>query len=467
MNAHARRAIEVETEFLAGAEANFEQAKGRQLRGTSFRTVRQDETERLRQLALGHGIHDSELLRRLPHNGRIIIHGHDRRWWLGKRRACVAVASVMAPLEAYLPGEGGQVIEPTPVGLPELAEHARRLMVDEDVPHLIGVCSPSGFTEQAKACRLDLPNVTLVLVEQRDEGDWVVQVPGGTADENIVQLFDPKAVSQKLRRVREQIDQRSADLLTGGLSARAIGTRLALPVRVVEDAFAQAATADPELHVARRGGEVFLFRGAPVAEETSTMSVVDRIRQLFSREGDEAKKINLLSERRVSLSSRRDRIYEDLAKLEEREAYLLDQGRQAKSDVVKRRLAAQLKQVRHDIARQNASANMLNDQINVVSTHIHNLTLIQQGQIAQVPPTEQITLDAVRAEEMLEQIRADSDLASSLEVGADESLTSAEEREILKEFEQPSERVPEAKETPQVESLPPQREQRPEEPEAT
>ncbi len=135
--------------------------------------------------------------------------------------------------------------------------------------------------------------------------------------------------------------------------------------------------------------------------------------------------------------------------------------------MVKRRLAAQLKQVRHDIARQNASANMLNDQINVVSTHIHNLTLIQQGQIAQVPPTEQITLDAVRAEEMLEQIRADSDLASSLEVGADESLTSAEEREILKEFEQPSERVPEAKETPQVESLPPQREQRPEEPEAT
>ena len=46
------------------------------------------------------------------------------------------------------------------------------------------------------------------------------------------------------------------------------------------------------------------------------MSVVDRIRQLFSREGEETQKINMLSERRARLAQRRDRLYEGIATLE-------------------------------------------------------------------------------------------------------------------------------------------------------
>jgi len=165
------------------------------------------------------------------------------------------------------------------------------------------------------------------------------------------------------------------------------------------------------------------------------MNVIDRIKQLFSGEGDEAEKINLLAERRAALAQRRDRIYDDISKLESKDAELLVQGKTATSQVPRRRLAAQLAQLRKDISRQNATAAMLNKQIDIISTDIHNLTLIQQGQMAELPDTETLTENAVKAEEMLETLKADSELVGMLETGMEESLTSDDELAILREFE--------------------------------
>jgi len=165
------------------------------------------------------------------------------------------------------------------------------------------------------------------------------------------------------------------------------------------------------------------------------MGVIDRIRQLFSREGGEPEKINVLAERRAALTQRRDRIYEDIIKLEQKEADLLVQGKATKSEVTKRRLAAQLAQLRKDITRQNTTAAMLNQQINIISTDIHNLTLILQGQMASLPNTEELTENAVHAEELLETLKADADMVENLAVGMQEVSTSEDELAILKEFE--------------------------------
>jgi hypothetical protein len=78
---------------------------------------------------------------------------------------------------------------------------------------------------------------------------------------------------------------------------------------------------------------------------------------------------------------------------------------------------------------------MLNQQINIISTDIHNLTLIQQGDMAQLPNTEELTENAVKAEEMLETLRADAELVGGLETGMEAALVSADELAILKEFE--------------------------------
>jgi hypothetical protein len=179
-----------------------------------------------------------------------------------------------------------------------------------------------------------------------------------------------------------------------------------------------------------------LFRGALVdSGEKKRMNVFERMRQLFAREGNEAEKINALAERRAALARRRDRMYEDIGQLEQKEASLLEAGKAATSQVPRRRIAAQMAQLRKDIARQNTAAAMLNQQINIISTNIHNLTLIQQGELARLPDSQELTENAVKAEELLESLKADSEMVSGLEVDMQDAITSSEELAILKEFE--------------------------------
>lgn len=437
MSPHALKAIEAESVYLAGAENNLAQARGTQFRGSIWQTLQLDDGLAVREELSRRGLFDRSLLAQIPQNRRVVMRGYERRWWwFGKRETGVAIASVLAPPGNYVSQAAAQA--PQPVGLSDLLEHVRRIAPAAAVPCVIGVCSPSGFTDEVKHSHLDLPNVTLVVVEPRAGGGWSVTPLSDAADEPICKLFDPDTTARKIERVRQEIEARSADMLTGGLSAESIAERLGLPTEIAVHAFRQAAMADPELQVSGTGRDVLLYRGAQTSgTEDYVMSVVDRIRALFGRAGNEAKKVNMLTERRAKLAQRRDRLYEDIAKLEQRERDLLEQGRQNKSDVVRRRVASQLAQHRRDMKRLNDTANMLNQQINVISTDIHNLTLIQQGQIAQLPAPEEITENAVRAEEMLEQLKADVDLVGTLQTSVSNVLVSQDELDILKEFDEP------------------------------
>ncbi|MHC5108473.1 MAG: hypothetical protein ACYTHJ_01175 [Planctomycetota bacterium] len=443
MSDDSQHALKLESDFLAGVESNFEEAKGKLFRGSIWERTEADEEDRLRGTMARHRNYDKSLLKQLPKNRRVSIHGFDRSWIFWKKRTCVAVASVLTPMEHYASGDRG---EAPPIDLGELIEHVRKLAGDRKVKHIIGVCSPSGFTAEARTARLDLPNAGVVLIEPDGSGGWSTVATGDGIDEDMLRLFDAEEQTQKLERVAQVIDEHSAQLLTGGLTASVIAEKVNLPEPLVRQAFDKISQTDPELRMTKKQGEAILFRGAPVTrQEKSSMSVIDRIKQLLSGEGDENEKINLLSERRATLAQRRDRIYEDISKLEKREQELLSEGRAATSAVPKRRLAAQLSQLRKDIGRQNTTAAMLNKQIDIISTDIHNLTLIKQGEAAQLPDSQELTEHAVQAEEMLETLQADADMVSSLETGIEESLASEEELAILKEFEMdPSGQEPES-----------------------
>lgn len=434
MNSDAAKAFQHETEFLSGVEGNFEAAKGKQLRGSIWKTSHFDETDRLKALLASNRIFDREKLKSLPANRCVVLQGFERRWIIGKRATGVAIASVLSPMSHFASNDDS---EAKPIGLGELVDHVRRLTRRSKATHLIGVCCPTGLTQEAKNARLDLPGVTVVLVEPDGQGGWNTFPCGDDTDPRVLKIFDPEQAKDKVDRVRRMVEERSADLLTGGLSVSSVANKMALPQDVVQQAFQQVADQDPELRVAKSEGEFLLFRGAMVQpQERKAMNVVDRIKQLFASDGGEAEKVNLLAERRALLAQRRDRIYEDIGGLEKREADLLAQGKAATSNVPKRRLAAQLAQLRKDIARQNTTAAMLNKQIDIISTDIHNLTLIQQGEMASLPDTEELTQNAVRAEEMLETLQADADLVGSLETGIEETLASDDELAILKEFDE-------------------------------
>ncbi len=431
MGTDASKALQFETDFLSGVDSNLEDAKGKDLKGSHWKRADDDESDRLRALLAANRVYDRDKLKSLPSNRKIVLQGFARKMLFWRKRTGVAIASVLSPLDEFAKsGSAG------PIGLGELGDHVRKLLTDRRSPHLIGICAPTGFTEEARSAKLDTANSTVVLVEPDGMGGWKATASGENVDPRVLKIFDPEGSKQKVERVREIIADRSTDLLTGGISVSQLAKEANLPENVVQEGFEKVAADDPELRVAKKGGEFLLYRGA--AEQQGgkrSMNMIDRVRRLFSGEGNEAEKINMLSERRAALSQRRDRIYDDITKLEVKEAGLVADGKAAGSSVPRRRLAAQVAQLRKDIARQNTTAGMLNQQINIISTDIHNLTLIQQGEIAQLPDTEELTENAVKAEEMLETLNADAALVGSLETGLEASLVSADELAILKEFE--------------------------------
>ena len=435
MTEHATNAAQAETAFLAGVEANLQDARGTVLAGAIWKSRHgSDELElRHRLESLGKGRAD---LKALPKNKHYVLSGFRRRFLFGAKQVSAAIASVLSPVDHYLTSDSPA----PPIGADALREHIRVMAAPHRAPTLVGVCSPSGFTDDARRSPVNLPNVDVVLIEPRPGGGWRLQAIGDVVGPDTLKLFDPETGGDKLRRVQACIDARGADLLTGGLSAERIGRELHLPLDVVVAAFEQRVSDDAELRVTREEQDVLLFRGATAEKEDSHMSIGDRFKKLFKKGEDHTATINALSERRAKLDQRRQRVYEDVTHLELREQQMIEHGKQATTQSMKVRYASQIKSVRDDLKRSHAMAKMLGQQIDVINTDIHNLTLIQEGKSAQLPTTEQLTQHAVEAEEMLEQLAANTEIASGLGAGAgtEVELTSDEERAILAELDGPS-----------------------------
>ena len=164
------------------------------------------------------------------------------------------------------------------------------------------------------------------------------------------------------------------------------------------------------------------------------MGLIEKVRTLFARKGENEKKIAFLSERKAALGLQRERAYEEMSALEQQESGLKQQFKEAAGAITKRRVTGQMLQLRKDLERRQQLLAVLNQQINVVSTHLHNLELVQQGQSASLPDTDEITEDAVKAEEMLAQLEADSELAGSVGQVATAGM-SEEEKELYAELE--------------------------------
>jgi len=171
------------------------------------------------------------------------------------------------------------------------------------------------------------------------------------------------------------------------------------------------------------------------------MPLIERVKALFARKGDSEKKIAFLAERRAALSQQRDRAYEEMSVLEQQESGLKEQFKNSASAIGKKRITSQLLQLRKDLERRQQLLSVLNQQVNVVSTHLHNLELVQQGQVASLPNTDEMTADAVKAEEVLAELEASAELAGSVgTVGA--SGMTPEEQALFEELERESAPAP-------------------------
>ena len=311
-----------------------------------------------------------------------------------------------------------------------------------NVPTTVVLMSTAGFTVEAHEVAERRPDRTVILVAPNKAGGWDVHGPVET--KALVDLFDPEADDSKRGRVREEVDAAVGELAGAGLASDKIAGRTALPLPLVEAELRAYAKGHAGLVAKRLDGRVVLFReGSVPASATSAtgggeMPLVDRIKTLFARRGEHEKKISFLSERRAALMQQRDRSYDDIGAFERQEGKLRDEFKTAAgNDLTKRRITGQLLQVRKDIERRQQLQQVLNQQINIVSTHLHNLELVQQGKGAKLPDHEEVAADAAKAEEMLAGLQADNELANSVG-GVSLAGLSDEERALYEELERES-----------------------------
>ncbi|CAN5447999.1 hypothetical protein BH09PLA1_BH09PLA1_15590 [soil metagenome] len=325
------------------------------------------------------------------------------------------------------------------------------------VPSTVVLVSTSGFTIEAREVAERTAQRTVILAEPNGAGGWSVYGPPET--KALVDLFDPEVENEKRRRIRDEIESARTDLLTGGVVSDKIAAKTQLPLQLVEAEVKSFAKANPGLAAKRLDGRVVLFRegSAPVSSASSSnvvsnasgsskglmaggsgMPLIDRIRSLFARKGETEKKVAFLSERRAALSQQRDRSYEEISTLESKDDALREEFKSARAPLTKKRVTQQLLQLRKEIERRQQMVQVLNQQVNVVSTHLHNLELAQQGETAQLPDSEEIASDAAAAEEMLAQLQADSELADSVAGTSATAGMSAEEQALYEELEMES-----------------------------
>lgn len=316
---------------------------------------------------------------------------------------------------------------------------SQRLEEQSDaVPATVVVLSTSGFTLDARELVERGADRTLILVEPNEAGGWTVTGPAELRA--LVDLFDPEVDDEKRRRIRQEIERCRADLLHGGLGAERIAGATKLPMQLVEQELRFYAGENEGLVAKRLEGNVVLFRegslsGASLARSGSyDMPFIDRVKALFSRKGDNEKKLAFLSERRAALSQQRDRAFDEMGVLEQKESEMRQQFKDTTSGITKRRITSHLLQLRKDLERRQQLLGVLNQQINVVSTHLHNLELVSQGQSAQLPTSDEMAEDAAHAEEILAELQASTELAGSIGATGATGLTD-EEQALYEELE--------------------------------
>jgi len=397
--------------------------------------ARSDKSVDLKRLMSEMSMPDRELQNRMPVGQTLDVNLSQKRFWFLKALVGRVRVVCVSPTRALLRGDEPQAMTPTEVNklLSQLPP------TPQGVPTTVALLSTSGFTLEAHELAERRADRTVLLIEQNSGGGWTVTGPVET--KALSDLFDPENEEEKRSRVRDLIEENKGELLGGGIAADRICAKTHLPAGVVEGELKNYAKNTPGLVAKRLDGRIVLFREGtmppPAAASAggSVMPLIDRVKSLFNRKGESEKKIAFLSESRALLSQQRDRAYDELGTLEQQESQLKDQFKNAGSDLGKRRITSQLLQLRKDMERRQQRVTMLNQQVNVVSTHLHNLELVQQGQVAHLPNPEAMADDAVKAEEMLATLQANLEMADSVgSVGL--SGMSDEEKALMEELEQ-------------------------------
>jgi hypothetical protein len=430
----------------------FATSRGKKSAVTLIRDISfADRGVELKRLMSELGKPDRQLEQRMPAGRTMDVSLSAKRWWIFKSPVGRFRAMTLSPSRALVMGE-----LPGPVSAAELSKAIASTPPPlSGIPITLAILSTAGFSDEARDLALKLKDRTVILVSPTEPGGWKVWTQPEARD--IADLFDPELEAEKRARVRAEIEANRVELTGAGLATDKLAAKLQLAPQLVESELKSYARENPGLTAKRLDGRLVLFRegsaplNAGAASGGSDMPFIDRVKTLFARKGEVEKKIAFLSERRTALSQQLDRGYEEMGVMESKEADLRTQFKEAASDLPRRRITSQLVQLRKDIERRQQLLSVLNQQINVVSTHLHNLELQRQGQTASLPDSEEMAADAAAAEDVLAELQAGSELAEQVGSVAHGGM-SAEEQAVYDELMGEGKAKEEDAETPDSQS---------------
>lgn len=376
---------------------------------------------------------DRSLIDRLP--GTRTVQMRFQREWLGglflsevKRLR----GQVLVPFEALIRGEPAE-----PVTREQLLDALARyeLMPRNQRPELVVFASGTGFTADAMTLvEADVP-VQLMLLGAREDGGWDLAAPQVLQRSPWLKLVEFETLDDRLQRLRYHLDEHALQLESRGVPLAELAEHLGMPAAQTEALVRRACRADSRLLIVVHDGQMRVSR-SPLAEESSTMSLWSRIRRLLRLKPSTAERVRELTKQRVTLEQQRHEIDTRLNTLEAEERTALEQGAAARSDAEKKQIASRLMRVRRDLRRLRSQGTVFTQQIDILGTHIHNLTLAEQGRRTALPKAEELTREAAEAEQVVGELAANAELAGSIEVGAPTPAMEEEEAAILAEFDQ-------------------------------
>jgi hypothetical protein len=443
-----KRFIDHVERLLADERLRVDTLRGRRVVNASqAKIVRGDDSVDIKRTMAAMGKFDRDLQKQLPMLRSIDVDLWQKKWWFFSQTIGKVRVRSLSPIERLVSGQAAP-----PVGRAEIDQIiATEASATDRSPATIVLLSTSGFTAEAREMTSRVTAGNLILVEPNDAGG--VTVTANPAASDLKELLNPEAEADKRDRVRDAIAAQHMDLSGSGIAADRIAAKTLLPLQIVESELRSYAKEQTGLAAKKLDGRLVLFReSSATADRVSAgaggldMPMIDKLRSLFARKGETEKKIAFLAERRAALGQQRDRAYEEISNLESKDAELREQFKSATAELAKRRVTSQLLQLRKDIERRQQLLTVLNQQVNVVSTHLHNLELVQQGEVAKLPDSEEMASDAAAAEEMLATLQESSEMAESVGGVVGTGMSGEEQalyEELLRETGAPAESVKE------------------------
>ena len=339
---------------------------------------------------------------------------------------------VVAPVEPLLNNE-----KPGPVGREQVLDAlaSYELLPRRDKPSGVILASATGFTAEAKALAEGAGTPTVILMGGREDGGWDVSMPSAVRKSPWAKLFELETQDERLRRLLYHLDENANLVDSRGISMAALAEKLGLSTAETELLVRRACRSESRLMTVVHEGRTHICR-TPLAEEGNTMSIWSRIRRLLRLKPTTAERVRELTAQRVQIEQGRFELDQKVNVLEADERQWIQQGAAAPSDAERKQVAGKLMRARRELRRHRAQAQLYTQQIDIIGTHIHHLTLAEQGKRLDLPKAEDLTREAAQAEQVVAEVAANADLAASIEVTGETPMMAEEEAAIFEEFKQ-------------------------------